>query len=160
VSLVYGKGNWEKDRDDIIDLCGTWWEDSLFFKLYGIKYNVDVDMFNKVKEYGALIYTVGRDENGRLISCYVGSKSPYMFNPSVLAATEIVWCIRKENRKFKHLVRLIYEIEKLMTNENVIQWNLNVSNEEIYAGLEKFLTSRRYDFMDKCFTKLKEAGNG
>lgn len=158
--IVYEKGEWKKDRDDIIELCGTWWKDSLFYKLYNVEYKVDVDLFENVKNAGSLIYTTGRNNNGVLISCYVGIKSPYMFNTEFITASEIVWCIRKEDRCFRNLISLIKSIDNLMHEENVMQWNLNVSNEEKYNSTQKFLESKGYSFMDKCFTKLKGDTNG
>ena len=152
--IIYGKTEWERDFKEVIELCGTWWKESLFYKLYGIEYDVDVDLFQRLKDAEGLIYTIGR-ENGMVISCYVGIKSPYLFNPKVLTATEVVWCIRKENRCFKNLVCLIRAIETLMDEENLKLWNLNVSNEEKYESTGKFLTLKGYDFMDKCFSKLR-----
>jgi len=152
--VIYEKGNWEKDSNDILELCGTWWKDSLFYKLYNIEYNVDINLFQTIYKSGSLIYTVGR-ENDKLISCYVGIKSPYLFNPSIITASEVVWCVRKENRSFKNLIGLMRAIEKLMKEEDIFQWNLNVSNEEKYNSTGKFLESKGYDFMDKCFTKIR-----
>ena len=155
MNLIYKKSEWVKDRDEIEELCGTWWEDSLFYKLYGIKYKVDMNLFETMNKSGALIYTVGRDVHGKLISCYVGIKSPYIFNTEIITASEIVWCIRKEYRNFKNLVSLIKAIQTLMEEENIFQWNLNVSNEKKYDSTGSFLESKKYAFMDKCFTKLK-----
>ena len=158
--IIYGNTEWEKDLNDVIDLCKTWWKDSLFYKLYGVEYKVDINLFETVKNSGQLIYTLGRNENNKLISCYVGVKSPYMFNPSLMTASEIVWCVRKEERCFKNLVGLMRAVENLMKSENIMQWNLNVSNEEKYNSTCQFLESRGYDFMDRCFTKLKGERNG
>ncbi len=158
--IVYKTGDWETDRDAIIELCGTWWKDSLFYKLYKVDYKVDLNLFEIVKNAGGLIYTTGWDDYGKLVSCYVGIKSPYMFNRDLITVAEVVWCIRKENRCFKNLVGLIKAIERLMERESIVLWNLNVSNEEKYNSTGKFLEAKGYYLMDKCFTKITGEKNG
>ncbi len=158
--IIYGIDNFEQDMEDIIELCSTWWEDSLFFKTYGMEYAVDKTLFRNLKDVGLLVYTIGRDINGQIISCYVGCKSPYMFNAKVLSCNEIVWCVDKEYRNFRNLVGLMNAIEDLMFKENITLWNLNVSNESAYNSTGDFLERKGYTFMDKCYSKQKENGNG
>jgi hypothetical protein len=158
--IIYGQDNFEKDMEDVIELCSTWWEDSLFFKTYGIEYAVDEALFVNLKNMGLLIYTIGRDINGQAISCYVGFKSPYMFNKNTLSANEVVWCVHKEHRNFRNLVGLMNAIEDLMFKENISLWNLNVSNESVYNSTGEFLERKGYTFMDKVYSKQKENGNG
>lgn len=153
--VTFKKCAFEKDMNDIIQLCGTWWHDSLFFKSYGVEYKVDTQMFLNVYDSGALIYLCGRDEEDELVSCYVGVKTPYMFNSSILAATEIVWCVRKEHRSFKNLYELVKEIEKLMVEENIQVWSLAVSNELKYGSTEKFLRRMGYSFMDRIYSRQR-----
>lgn len=152
--VVFKKSEFEKDMNDVIQLCETWWKDSLFFKNYGIPYKVYGDLFFRLKDAGVLIYTCGRNEKEELVSCYVGTKAPYMFNADVLSATEIVWCVRKEDRNYKNLIRLTAAIENLMSDEQILLWNLTVSNEEKYQGTEKFLKRQGYAFMDRIYSKL------
>lgn len=158
--IYYGSGDFEKDMKDVIELCGTWWEDSLFYKKYGIRYEVHEELFLQCKDAGILVYTCGRTEEGKLVSCYVGVKSPYMFNKNVMSVAEIVWCVRKENRSFRALIGLVKAIENLMKEENADHWNLNVSNEPHYDNTVKFLENNGYVLMDKCCHKYKENKNG
>ena len=157
MDTVYGMGEFEKDFEDVIELCGTWWKDSLFYKLYGIEYSVDKQWFNTLKNYG-LIYICGR-KGDKLVSCYVGIKSPYMFNPKVMTSNEIVWCIRKENRCYKELISLMEAIDDLMKKNNIELWNLAVSNENIYESTGNFLERRKYKLMDKIYSRREQWQN-
>lgn len=156
--VVFKKSEFERDANDIIQLCGTWWNDSLFYKTYKMQYRVYADFFFRLKDAGFLIYTCGRNEKGELVSCYVGSKSPYMFNPLFMVATEIVWCVRKEDRNFKNLIGLTNAIEDLMKEESIDVWSLAVSNEEQYDSTGAFLCKKEYTLMDKIYSKSKIKG--
>ena len=157
VDTIYGTGDFEKDFEDVIELCGTWWNESLFYKLYGIEYSVDKEWFKTIKNYG-LIYTCGR-QDGKLVSCYVGIKSPYMSNPKVMTSNEIVWCVRKENRSYRELIELMIAIEKLMKENNIELWNLAVSNENIYESTGNFLERKKYKLMDKIYSRREQWQN-
>ena len=147
----YSTGDFEKDMADVVELCGTWWNDSLFYKLYGIEFSVDKSWFRLIKDYG-LIYTCGRQE-GNLVSCYVGIKTPYMFNPSVMTANEIVWCVHKDYRNYRELIGLMKAIDNLMFINNIQLWNLAVSNEEKYNSTGEFLEKKNYNLMDKIYSR-------
>lgn len=153
--VVFKKSEFERDMNDVIQLCGTWWQDSLFFKRYKIPYKVHGDLFFRLKDADVLIYTCGRNEKGELVSCYVGARTPYMFNADVPTATEIVWCVRKENRDYKNLIGLTKAVEDLMEKEQILLWNLTISNEEKYQSTEKFLKRRGYFFMDRIYSKYR-----
>jgi hypothetical protein len=157
--ITYGQYQFEKDMRDVIALCGSWWKDSLFYKTYGIDYDVDIDFFRSLYKTGYLFYTCGRDDDNVLISCYVGVKQPYLFNKNLLSAHEIVWCIDKPHRNFKNLVGLLKAIEDLMSNNKIIIWNLNVSNESVYNNTGEFLNRKGYTFMDKIYSKIKQEKN-
>src|SRR3990167_680951 len=153
MTTEYGTGDFEKDMADVVELCGTWWNDSLFYKLYNIPFNVDTTWFRIIKEHG-LIYTCGR-QDGKLVSCYVGLKTPYMFNPSVMTANEIVWCVHKDYRNYRKLIGLMKAIEDLMEKNDIKLWNLAVSNEEKYLPTAEFLERQGYNFMDRCYPKYQ-----
>jgi hypothetical protein len=157
--LKFGQGNFDDDIKDVVELCSRWWKDSLFYKTYSINYSVDENLFRTMWESGFLVYTCGRDEEGKLIACYVAVKQPYMFNPYVMSAHEIVWCIDKEHRNFKNLMALLKAIELLMEKYKIIIWNLNISNENVYNNTGKVLERRGYTFMDKVYSKLKGENN-
>lgn len=135
-------------------MCSEWWKDSKFYKEYGVEYSISKDFFNLLRSQNALIYTVGRDENNEIISCYVGVKQPYLFNNKIMSAHEIVWCVKKEYRNFRTLVGLVDAIEKLMEDEKILIWNLNVSNELKYNNIGRYLEKRNYNFMDKVYSKM------
>jgi hypothetical protein len=160
LQVKFEKGEWDKDAQDIIDLCGSWWEDSLFFKTYNIEYAVDRELFDNLKNANMLVYTIGRSANGKIISCFVGVKSPYMFNKNLTSCSEIVWCIDKEHRNFRNLVGLLGAIEDLMEEEKIMMWNLNVSNEIHYNKTGDFLERRGYTFMDKVYSKQGDNNHG
>ena len=157
IKTVYETGDFEKDFKDVIELCSTWWEESLFYKLYGIQYSVDKDWFRTIKNYG-LIYTCGRQKE-KIISCYVGIKSPYMFNPNVMTSNEIVWCVRRENRSYRELIDLMIAIDDLMRKNNIELWNLAVSNEQIYDSTGNFLEKKKYKLMDKIYSRREQWQN-
>ena len=153
--LHFGRTTFEKDCDDVYNLCETWWEDSLFYKLYKIEYGVDTSLFRTIDIAGGLIYTVGRNDEGKAIACYVGFKSPYMFNKNVTCANEVVWCVHKDHRNLQNLKSLLDAVDQLMLEEECLLWNLNVSNEPKYGRLGYFLEKLGYNLMDKCYSMYK-----
>jgi hypothetical protein len=155
--MIFYRGEFETDMSDVIALCSRWWGDSLFHRSYGVDYNVHVDFFRQLHKSGHLIYTVGRDDNtGQAIACYVGIKVPYMFNPGIVSASEVVWCVDKGHRSYRHLIRLLDAIDRLMDESGVDLWGLAVSNVDLYDSLGVVLAHRGYVFMDRIYTRLKK----
>ena len=60
---------------------------------------------------------------------------------------------------FKNLLALMNAIETLMKEENIVVWNLHVSNEQQFDTTGTFLEKKGYTFMDKIFSK-KGVNNG
>ena len=158
--LIFGKTTFDKDLSDVLELCGTWWKESLFYKLYKIEYDVDISFFEVINTVQGLMYTVGRNSSGKAIACYVGFKAPYMFNKNVFSANEVVWCVHKDYRNLQNLKSLLDAIDQLMLDEKVELWNLNVSNERQYDKLGEFLEKLGYNLMDKCYSNYKGDKNG
>jgi len=158
--LEFGKTTFNNDLADVVALCGSWWKDSLFHKLYKIKYNVDISFFEVINSVQGLIYTIGRNDKGECIACYVGFKAPYMFNKDVICANEVVWCVDKEHRNIRNLKGLLDAVDQLMLDEKVDLWNLNVSNEPKYDRLGNFLEKLGYNLMDKCYSNYKGDKDG
>ena len=92
-------------------------------------------------QLGEVLAVGGRNEDGELKSCYVATVSPYMFNHKVRNASEIVWCIDEQYRSGRNLIQLLNEIEKLLADNNVSQYNLNLpqleDNERLVTKLQK-----------------------
>lgn len=150
--ITYSQIDFEKDYEGVVKLCGSWWEDSLFFKLYGIKYSLNKELFEGIFKAGIILALIGKDK-GKIVSCYVGVKHPYQFNARVLTATEIVWCLDKEYRTFKNLVGLLNAIEKLMVANNINLYFLAASQESKYAALEALLIRRKFNLIDSIYSK-------
>jgi len=155
--IEYSQIKLEEGYDEIVSLCGTWWKDSLFYKLYGIDYKVDKEVFLSLEKSGILILLVGREE-GKMIACYAGIKHPYVFNPTVVTASEIVWCLDKEHRTFRNLMGLFSAIDDVMKKNNVVLYFLAVSQEGKYEALEKILERKGLDRMDAVYSKLLNGG--
>lgn len=155
-------GNMDEDAADIIDLCGLWWEDSLFYKEYGVEYAPAIEGFQQMFDAGMLILICGRSRaTDELVATYVATVMPYIFNPKETHVSEIVWCIHPDYRKSSILFRLLWYIEKIiseMPTENPPLMSLCVSQEDKFKPLERNLTGKRgFKLMDKVF--FKRAGD-
>lgn len=153
--MIFGQGDFEQDMEDVVDLCSKWWDESLFCQTYGVPYRVHKYFFRAVRQSGALIYTIGRDDSGIAKACYVGIKMPYMFNPAILSASEIVWCVDRGVRSFQVLKNLLKEIDILMVEHNVKLWGLAVSNSPQFNALDRVLQRSGYTFMDRMHTRFR-----
>jgi len=153
--IKYSKGT-IKDYDKIVELGETWWEDSLFYKLYGIEFKPSRAIFEELDKLGALFVILGKVDD-RLISCYVGAKSPYPFNPSIMTVVEFVWCIHKDYRTFKNLMGLLKEIDRVMLEEHVNFYSLAVSEEERYDSLAKIMSREKFNKMETEYSKFRRS---
>lgn len=152
--IAYSLGTLEKDYEEVTKLCSRWWPESLFYKTYGIKYELDKKVFDYLNNLGILMVLLGKDE-GKIVSCYIGLKHPYLFNPSIYTATEIVWCIDKNYRSFRNMLQLIKEIENLMKLNNIDLYFIALSGEEKYRKLGKVLTKHNFIEMDIAYSKYR-----
>jgi hypothetical protein len=149
--VIYDIDNYD-NYQEVVDLCGSWWQDSLFYKTYRIPYNVDKKLFDCANESGALISVVGR-EDGKVIAAYVGIKQPYIFNPEYTIAVECVWCLHAEHRTLRNALGLLDQVEKAMDKHDIDIVSLAVSAEPKYKSLAKLLERRRFVLMDDIYMK-------
>ena len=134
-------GDAEQDMHDIAELAGSWWDDSLFFKTFGIGYKPDMAMYKTLFDGEILLMILGRHkETDQLISCYAAVVFPYQFNIDIKMATEFVWCIHADYRNSRIFFELLKEIAKVMAEKNMRLYTLSVSQEEKFAVLDKNLS--------------------
>ena len=158
--IVYDLGYYEKDAEDIIHLCSTWWEDSAFYKNTNMPFKVDRSQFKAMSDTGQILAITGRKEDtGELIACYVGSITPYYFNPDYLMASEIVWCIHKDYRKGREMFNLLKAIELGMKTRKVNMYTLCIPILEGKEMIEKYMT-RKLDFFVQDSVLMKEVKYG
>lgn len=157
--IIYSKETVKDNYDEIIELCGTWWNETLFFNLYGIEYAPEELMFIEAERLGIMLIILGRNENGKLVSCYIGMKSPYPFNKNIMTAIELVWCIHKDYRTFSNLLSLIKEISRVMKEERVNLYSLAVPEEDKYAGLGKIMKRQGFNKMETGYSKFRRTND-
>jgi len=156
--IKYYDMDYDRDYQDVVDLCGTWWEDSLFYKTYRIPYKVDKRVFDAGNEAGALLAFAGRNEEGKAVAAYVAIISPYLFNPEYLMAVECVWCLHKDYRNLGYSIGLLDEIEKRLIDRGVNILSLASSAAPEYASLGMLLRRRGYTLMDNIYMKSLRGG--
>jgi hypothetical protein len=130
-----------RNTQEVIDLCETWWYDAKFYENTQMEFKSEPVYWWNMFQLGEVLAVGGRNEDGELKSCYVATVSPYMFNHKVRNASEIVWCIDEQYRSGRNLIQLLNEIEKLLADNNVSQYNLNLpqleDNERLVTKLQK-----------------------
>jgi hypothetical protein len=138
--LTYEIANMEDNYSEVVALCGVWWKDAEFYENTKIQYSPDYEQFKVMEDNGLLKSIIGRDEEGKIASCFICCITPFIFNPNYIQATELVWHVRKDQQGFKTLVQLLNEIEKLMKTNNIQLWNLSLPPSLVKTGqaLEKF----------------------
>lgn len=151
--IRYSGGNVAAHYDEVVELCGTWWNDTLFYKLYGIEYKPCKEIFVQAEKMGLLVPILGRNEEGKLVSCYLGMKCPYPFNTSVMTVMEFTWCIHKDYRTFLNLMGLIKEIDRVMTDLKVHLYSLAVPDD--YPALAKIMKRKGYNKMENGYSKFR-----
>lgn len=151
--ITYGDMDYDRDYQDVVDLCGTWWEDSLFYKTYRIPYKVNKELFDGANAAEMLLWFVGRNESGKAVAAYVAVIQPYMFNPDYLMAVECVWCLHKDYRKLGHAMGLLDEIERRLVDRGVDILSLAASASPEYRSLGTILRRRGYTLMDNLYMK-------
>jgi hypothetical protein len=107
---------------------------------------------------GMMMGCVGRNEDKKLVACWVAMKLPYQFNHSYLMASEIVWCLDKDYRGGKNLLQLLNEIDSTAKENKVHYYNLNLPLEEHNERLADKLVTR--GFFKQDLSLFKETTNG
>jgi len=159
-NIVYDYGSID-DYSDVVTLCKTWWEDSSFYKNTGMEFIPDYNQFKSLDDDNSLFVITGRVK-GKLVACYVAVISPYIFNSSVMMASEVVWCLDKEYQKGREVFGLLNAIETGLTNSNIDMFNLNLPVEEGKKSLAEYLTRKKnYWKQDISIMKnLEDSNNG
>jgi hypothetical protein len=159
-NIVYTYGRYETDFEDIVELCGTWWYDSSFYKESGMDYNVDREQFKAMSDLGMLMMVLGREEDtGKLVTCYMGVVMPYYFNNGHMMANEVVWCVHPEYRKTGEAQRLLDNIELAMKECNIDMYSLCIPMREGRDKLEEHLIKDRGFFpQDKVLMRSLRNG--
>lgn len=152
--MTFKTADFETDLKTMIDVCGKWWKDSLFFKSYAIEYNVNVELFRSLFLSGVFIYSIGYQDD-KAISVYAGVKTPYMFNSSIMVLTEVVWCVDKDYRSYKNVLELLKQVDLLAEQNEIDIYSLAVSNTEQFEPLKRLLPRRGYILMDNMFIKRR-----
>ena len=159
MTITFREGNGTSDNDRIAALCGLWWEDSKFFKEFGIEYRPAMDMYSQLHKAGMLITLLGEDEWGDLIACYAGAVHPFQFNADVTVASEIVWCVHPGHRISSIALKLIRELDKTMIKREVTLYNLCISQEDRFKTMGRYLERKMgFTLMDGVY--FKEAHHG
>lgn len=154
--IVYGYADFYNDIEGVIDLCATWWNDSAFYKNTGMPFEVDREQFEQFYLSGMLVAVVGKEEiTGKIVSCYIGVKSPYYFNKNYLMCNEVVWCLHKDYRKGREVFNLIKAIEMAMKGNRINIYNLCLPILEGKETLEKYMI-KKLGFFTQDSTLMKE----
>lgn len=142
-----------RDTQEVIDLCETWWYDAKFYENTKMEFKSEPVYWWNLFQQGEVLSVGGRNEEGKIKSCYVATISPFMFNTSYRNASEIVWCIDEEYRTGRNLIQLLNEIEALLTENKVATYNLNLPQLENNDRLVKKLKSRGFFIQDVSLIK-------
>lgn len=92
----------EKYYQEVVDLCSSWWSETMFSKELDIKFEVNEQVFldPSIKPY--LFGVMLRDSKTmKLVGTYVGYLCPYIFSKKMVMANEMVWCVEKSLRGMK-----------------------------------------------------------
>lgn len=138
--LKYEVTNMKDNYSEVVALCGAWWRDAEFYEETKIPYRPDYTQFKALEDAGMLVGIIGRDEEGKAASCFIAALTPFIFNPDVVQAAEVVWHIREDQRSFRNLGQLLGEVEELLTSKGVHLWNLALPPANVKTGkaLERF----------------------
>tara|TARA_R100001463_G_scaffold3271_3_gene13468 strand:- start:62 stop:544 length:483 start_codon:yes stop_codon:yes gene_type:complete len=147
-----------RDTKKVIELCDTWWYESAWYKNTKMKFTTTPEYWYGLFQMGSIVLCVGENEAGEMKAAYVGMKQPYLFNHDYTTATEVVWCIDEEYRTGENLVTLLSEIEKLLKNEGVHMYNLNLPVEDKKEKLADSLVKRGFFRQDLSLFKEIEHG--
>ena len=154
--LVYTEAG-VRDTREVIELCDTWWYDTSYYENTEIPFATKEEAWWKLFQLNTIIATVGRNEEGKIKSCYVASVGPYIYNDSIKDATEMVWCIDKEYRSGRNLIQLLENIEKLCRKHEVNTYSLSVPDEGHERLIEKL---KMKDFFVQDVRLIKEISYG
>lgn len=152
MTLKYRTLYFDKDFDEVVNLCAEWWEEAGFYKNTGIKYKVSHAQFKAIDDAGALLAVGGFDEEGKLATCFIGAAGPFVFNSDYIQATEMVWHVRPDVRSFETLSEFLTHIDIMMEAKGIDLWNLSLPPEHLKT--EKALKHFGYFKQDTHFMKI------
>lgn len=124
--LEYSFPKLDEVYDECADMCGGWWYGSHFYEKTGMEYAPNREMFDLAEKSNSLLLMVGRDSEDRIGSMYYGFITPYLFNPSYLTASEVVWHISPRVQSAKTLIQFLKELRKYMDRKKVSLYSLAV----------------------------------
>ena len=151
-NIRYEMMDLHKHYYECVDLCEAWWKESLFYEKTKLEYNVDINQFINLDNAGYLMGFAGFDEDGDMCACYVCTVFPFLFNPAMLQANEMVWHIREDVRSLRNLKDFVNKIDEVMQKRGVHMSNLSLPYDKLKTG--KALTRFGYYNQDTQFIKI------
>lgn len=132
---------------DVIDLCALWWEESKFFKTYGVEYAPDKKLFESMADAGILLILCGRI-GGELVAVYAAYTVPYQFNRKYKVCSEIVWCVHPDHQRGGIMVDLLKAVKDVWREYDVDFGSLAVPQEPKYKAVVEYLEAEGFTNID------------
>ncbi len=155
MKLVFEIGEFAKHTKEVLDLCKTWWEQTLMFKLQHIPYAPDMKAYTCEYAKNNSVAILGRDLDNHncLVAVYYAVFAPYVFNVNWKHAQEAVWCIANEYRGTRAAYLLLKQIDLVLPRYGVNIWNLACPAEVKFDKVGKLLEKFGYTKMTSYYYK-------
>ncbi len=148
--------NFESFAQEVIDICGEWWKDTIFHTKLNMEYVPDISQFKVVSEYGNLVAICLRDNelNNKLVGLYLGVIHKHLFNKDIVQLSEVVWCVTKTHRKAGLAALLLKRVQEYISMSDVINMcSLSSPNHMQHTSLDLFIERKGFIMADKIYYK-------
>ncbi len=155
--IEFELGDFDRDMDEVIKLCSTWWNDSLFYKETKSPYDPNLEYLAGEYARKHSIGILGRDMDagGKLACVYYGILMPFMFHKSWTYCAEQVWCVANEYRGSRAAYLLLKQIEEVLTSYNVHLWHLALPCEKQFEKVGLLLEKLNYKKIDTVYMRFR-----
>lgn len=131
--MEYYFAGWEEDSSDIFELMEEWWEDT---PLASEKCNIDREAFKQLHFSGSLLCICSRNEEGKLIACFVGALVPDIYRKGDKKLEQLAACFSKEYRTPLNYKEMVRTVESICKKLGISRLNISTS-ERMARILEK-----------------------
>ena len=120
------------DADDIFELMSEWWRE-----IKDDTIDIDREYFLYMHRMGALLTMCSRDEQGKLVACFVGAVAPDMFHRGERRVEQIAACFTKEYRTYFNYKGMLDTLEKVCTKLGYTGFTASIVEPRAQKALER-----------------------